>query len=123
MQVKTVMTFAKPIAWIALGLVASVGFLPLLARPTSAQSTRINPLEDFKPQDGSRDIFSGSSNGQMGGMLDLIHRANMGNLRNSADFKADQQQGITDAAAQFRARQLELLRQPQPTTTPASPTP
>ncbi len=124
MHVKTTIAFAKPAARIALGLVASVGFLSLfLARPTLAQTPTVNPLQDFKPQDGSRDIFSNSSGGQMGGILDLIHRANLGNIRNSAEFKAEQQQGLNDAAAQFRARQLELLRQSQPTPAPASPMP
>lgn len=43
--------------------------------------------------------------------FELIHRANLGGGRSMSDFRQQQQQNFNDAAAEFRARQQELLRQ------------
>ncbi|MCS6813932.1 MAG: hypothetical protein NZ772_10250 [Cyanobacteria bacterium] len=89
-----------------------------LASSTVAQTTQ-QPLEEFtRPQEAGRDPF-GSRNGGAG-FFDLIHRANLGGLKNSAEFRQEQRQNIDNAAADFRARQLELLR--QQTTQPAAST-
>ncbi len=66
----------------------------------------VNPLEDFQGQN-EVDPFTGSNSGFS--MFDIIHRANLGL---DGEFDRDgHARDLNDAAADFRARQLELLRQ------------
>jgi len=98
---------------------------PLLAQ------TDLAPLQEFtRPQEAGRDPFS--SNGGGSGVLDLIHRATLGGLKDNAQFQQEQRQNLNTAASDFRSRQLELIRSQQspssqqtstpvaPVTTPAS---
>jgi hypothetical protein len=113
-------------------LFSSLALLIGIASPMLAQTTQTRPLEEFtRPQEAGRDPFTGN-NGS--GMFDLIHRANLGGLKDNAQFQQEQRQNLNNAASDFRSRQLELLRSPQqspqlgtstgtsaePVTTPAS---
>ncbi|WP_199248921.1 hypothetical protein [[Phormidium] sp. ETS-05] len=51
--------------------------------------------------------------------FDFIHRANLGAGVDMRQFMLQQDENLNDAAAQFRARQLELLRQDPETVSPA----
>ncbi len=51
--------------------------------------------------------------------FDFIHRANLGGSVDMRQFMQQQDENLNDAAAQFRARQLELLRQDPETVSPA----
>lgn len=105
-----------------LSMVVGAGTVLWLAQPTLAQVTNAQPLQEFKPQEANRDPFSSNGSGQASGVLDLIHRANFGNIRSISDFNTDQEQNLSDAAAKFRAQQLERLRsQPQPQNPAATP--
>ncbi|OLP16001.1 hypothetical protein BST81_23365 [Leptolyngbya sp. 'hensonii'] len=99
---------------ITVSLIMGTGLILPFSSSLLAQSTPgSQPLQDFKPQEENRDIFSGKGAGQNSGLFDFIHRANMGNIRSNTEFQADTTQNLNDAAAQFRAQQLRLLQQQQ----------
>ena len=88
---------------VALGLVSSV----------SAQAVNNSqPLSGsgFGNSDGSSDPFS-SRGDQSSGVMGLIHRAMQGQTKGADEFRAEQDESLDSAAAQFRARQQELLKQ------------
>lgn len=108
-----------------LALAAVVGVItPLfLSQASLAQSAdAIQPLQEFKPQESqNRDPFSGLNGGQ-NGVFDIIHRAQMGNLKPMNEFNSEQRINLDNAAAEFRSRQLKLIRSRQqtPALTPAT---
>jgi len=84
----------------------------LIPQPSWAQNTttNANPLEDLNPQENTNP-FSARDQGQaMNGIMDLMHRAQMGNIRSSSEYSTEQNQNLNDAAAKFRQRQLEMIR-------------
>lgn len=102
--------------------VSTVGFACLLM-PTSswAQATvDPNPLQDLN-QEQNRDPFSrGNDEDAYGGIMQLMHRAQMGTIRSTNEFYTEQDRSLNDAAAQFRQRQLERIQnqnQAQPANT------
>ncbi|KAM3091814.1 hypothetical protein ACKFKG_24065 [Phormidesmis sp. 146-35] len=92
----------------SLGIVA-------IAHPTFAQTapatTTIDPFKDTQSSDALSNLFNNRSDstGATTGVFDLIQRITSGT--NQGDFRAQQQQNLDDAAAQFRAQQQKLLRQ------------
>lgn len=114
MKVKSILLSTKPVNWFAFSLLAGMGMM--FSQPAFAQTETVRPLEGFQTLDGGSDIFSNSSGGR--GMLDLIHRAQMGTIRNSSEFSLDQQTNINSEALDFRTRQrreLEMRRNVAPT--------
>lgn len=104
----------------AIGIGLALAVFPFgMPESAVAQVGTVNPLDDFKPQD-NRDPFSNTGNSQ-GGMLDIIHRANLGNSRSINDYSQEQQENLNSAAAVFRAKQLERLRTTGTTPTNAIP--
>ncbi|MDX2213172.1 MAG: hypothetical protein SFY66_07770 [Oculatellaceae cyanobacterium bins.114] len=95
-------------------------------QPASAQPTTADTLQQT-PQSGeySSDPFSGTGNGQMNSVFDLIHRASQGGIRSMSEVQQEQRENISSEAVEFRNRQMELLRQQnQPessNTTPSTP--
>ncbi|HEY9864457.1 MAG TPA: hypothetical protein V6D21_09815 [Candidatus Obscuribacterales bacterium] len=87
-----------------------------------AQSTSVNPLQEFQRSDNP-DPLSGENSGRT--MLDIIHNSRLGGF--NIDYEAvgnQQRQNIQDAAAQFREKQRLLLQQPEviePATDPTNP--
>jgi len=78
----------------------------------------------FPNADGSSDPFSNRGEGQASGVMDLIHRAMQGSSKGAAEFNAEQGASLDSAAAQFRAKQQELLRQSSPpSVAPVVPSP
>jgi len=117
MQPQTQLASPRFQARIALGLLVGVALIPcLLPQATLAQTAgAVQPLEDFQTKDGGSDLFSDRSGNGASGLFDLMHRAAFGGMRSADDFGAEQQQNLNDAAAQFRAQQLQRLKQPQNT--------
>ncbi|GHV45657.1 hypothetical protein FACS189492_2970 [Clostridia bacterium] len=66
----------KLILVLAASLSLSALLIPQVAK---AQSTDVNPLQDFQPQEG--DPFSSRNENPTGSLFDLIHRAQLGNSR------------------------------------------
>lgn len=97
---------------LAVSYSVSIGFASLLmAKPSWAQATvDPNPLQDLN-QEQNRDPFSRSNDEDAyGGIMELMHRAQLGNIRSTSEFSTEQNRSLNDAAAQFRKRQLEMIR-------------
>lgn len=99
---------------IILSILASTGVTTcLLASPSFAQSNIYNvsgearPEDTFKTQEGSDPFSTNSDNSSV---FNLIHRAQMGNLRDMSDFNSEQRQSIQSAADKFRQQQLDRIR-------------
>ncbi|VXD15902.1 hypothetical protein [Planktothrix paucivesiculata] len=95
---------------------AVIGVLGLTSA-SFAQSTSVNPLQEFQRSDNP-DPLSGENSGKT--MLDIIHNSRLGGF--NIDYEAvgnQQRQNIQDAAAQFREKQ-RLLLQPPEITEPAT---
>ncbi|HIK54773.1 MAG TPA: hypothetical protein IGS37_06390 [Synechococcales cyanobacterium M55_K2018_004] len=105
----------------AVGLVgmSQVAIAQFSSSPTGAASDLQSPRE------GTTDPFSSQGGGNMNTMLDLIHRANFGQIRSPEQFRQDQRNQINSEAENFRNAQQRLLQQQQqspsatPVTTPA----
>ena len=94
-----------------LGVVASLSLCSLLIpQDAKAQSTDVNPLQDFQPQEG--DPFSSRNDNPTGSLFDLIHRAQLGNSRSVEEFNTDKNQSLNDAAAEFRKKQQQRIQTP-----------
>ncbi len=106
----------------AIAVLTGVAIVPALSPSALAQSAPPNAIQDLQTQDGPRDPFSNRGNPQ-GGLYDLIHQAQMGNLRNIQDFNADQQEVLDDETIRFRAAQQERLKQQQQGAPSTSATP
>lgn len=114
---------AKSLNGLVLRTLVGIGVASLLVlpQPSWAEPAQVNPLQDFDTQQNS-DPFSGSNtNGNEEdsfGVFDLIHRAQMGNVRTLQDYSTDQNENLDAAAAQFRELQRKRI-QGQPRTSPA----
>ena len=109
-----------------LGIVASMSFvsllIPQLAKAQSTpvnSSTRVNPLQDFQPQEG--DPFSSRNDNPTGSLFDLIHRAQLGNARSAEEFNTEKNQSLNDAAAEFRKKQQQRIQAPSQAGTVTNP--
>lgn len=100
----------------AMAALAAIGLAPVflpqvgLAQETSPDS--IQPLDNF--QDGFSNPneinpFTGSSTGGFD-VFDILHRARFDRGRTAQEFLSEQDALLSDDAAAFRARQLELIR-------------
>jgi hypothetical protein len=104
---------------------ASISFSLLVPQLSWAQTTPTtttnNALEDLEQQ--NRNPFSSHSDdgNAMNGIMDLMHRAQMGNIRSINEYSAEQDRSLNDAASQFRQKQLQMIRnQNQKSANPAN---
>jgi hypothetical protein len=91
---------------VALGLTAGCA---VLAAPAIAQTadTQANPLADFQTQ--NNDPFSGQSDATHS-MMNLMQRVMQGDRPDAATFAATQKENMNDAMANFRAKQMQLIK-------------
>ncbi|AFZ32887.1 hypothetical protein Glo7428_4445 [Gloeocapsa sp. PCC 7428] len=106
---------------ILLGTAAGVITTFLLPSASLAQVTNsADPQEIFR-RERNNDPFSSQNTNDSFGMFDLIHRAQMGTMRDPYEYANEQNQNINSAAEAFRARQRQLMQQPsQQQATPAN---
>lgn len=114
MKTKLENASAKPFTGLALTFLMSFGAAGVLAQPTVAQVTNpqvtnVDPFADTQANDGLSGLFNNRNDGSTSSVFDLMQRIMSGGA-NSADFQAQQQQNLNDAAAEFRAKQQQLLR-------------
>jgi len=110
---------------IMLGTVAGVGLALLLPKPSLAQVTNsADPQEIFR-RERNNDPFSSQNTDDSWGMFDLIHRAQLGTMRDPNEYANEQNQNINSAADAFRERQRQLMQQSnqQQQVTPANSAP
>jgi hypothetical protein len=70
-----------------------------------------------------RDPFSRASNGDASGLMQLINQYQINGKNNDANYADTQREQLNSATADFRARQLQSLRQQRnKQTTPVKPT-
>ena len=104
-----------------LGTAAAVSLGFLLPQPSWADTaSEANPLKDFERQSTNDPFAVDTEQDSFGGVYDLIHRAQRGNIRSADDFSTEQNQSLDEAAAGFRAKQRQLI-QGQPQATPVNP--
>lgn len=105
---------------------ASISFSLLMLQPTWAQTTTTtnsnNALDDLNSQQNTNPFSSHNDDGNaMNGIMGLMHRAQMGNIRSTSEYSAEQNRSLNDAASQFRQKQLQMLRnQNQNSANPAN---
>ena len=106
-----------PIARLVLGTIAGIGFSLILAQPSRAgEPVGPNPLQDANPlEQNDSNPFSRNSNGAAS-VFDLINRITLSNGRSAEDYSSEQNENLTDAVAQFRAKQQTRLQGKTPTT-------
>lgn len=94
------------------GLLSLLGAGALLLFPVAAMAQTADSLQ----QSGNSDVDStfGDSDGL--NMFEMMHRAQQGQIRTSSEFSQDQQQSISNEAADFRTRQQEAYQQQHPGT-------
>jgi hypothetical protein len=80
--------------------------LTLLPTVSLAQSN-----SGFGNAGDSRDPFSRANSGDTSGLMELINRAQAGSRRNDSEYSRGQQEQIDSATEDFRARQIQALRQ------------
>lgn len=95
-----------------IGLVSIPSISPCFAQTTDNSN---NAIKDLKTNDNP-DVFSNRDQGQ--GVFDMLHRYRMRNKKNMSEFSQEQNQMILDEAAQFRAKQRQLIQQSDKQETP-----
>ena len=110
-----------PIARLVLGTVAGIGISLTLVHPSRAgEPVGANPLQDLNPLDrNNSDPFSRTNSDGASSVFNLIHRLTLGNNRSTEDFSSEQNENLTDAVAQFRAKQQSRLQGQTPGQAPA----
>ena len=108
-------TVKSPQKFIFSALASMSLFSLLIPQLAKAQSTDVNPLQDFQPQQG--DPFSSRNDNPTGSLFDLIHRAQLGNSRSAEEFNTDKNQSLNDAATEFRKKQQQRIQAPNQAAT------
>jgi hypothetical protein len=80
------------------------------AQPSTDQA---NPLTDFQNPNGAADPFNNRGGDANSSMLQLMQRLMQQGSTSPTEFRAAQQENLTDAAAMFRAKQQARLKQLQ----------
>jgi len=91
---------------------SAVALLPATSRAQRSDDAQADVFPTSEPGNG----FGGSSFSP----FDLIHRATLGTLRDSREFRRDAARNLNDAAAEFRRQQMERLQNP-PAAAPEAP--
>ncbi len=94
---------------VALGVTAGCA---VLVAPATAQTAdpQANPLADFQTQ--NNDPFSGQSDASSS-MINLMQRVMQSDRPDAATFAATQRENMNDAMANFRAKQMQLIKAKQ----------
>ena len=93
---------------VAMGITSIL--LPQAASAIPPEANQSNqPIQDFLSPQNERDTFSSGPGDGSFSVFNLIHRAQMGNLRDMGEFSEEQSKNISDAAARFRLEQQRQL--------------
>lgn len=113
MKITNIVSVGKPFTKIAINfsIATALGVTGLIL-PVQAQFSDDPQSVDNLPTNEIDSLTGGSFN-----PLELIHRANLNNKRNSATFILDTEQNLNDAAADFRRQQQQLLNNSNSATT------
>lgn len=106
MKIPRILSAQIVLATMAVGVASLVFSTPSLAQVTNGA----NPQEIFN-RERNQDPFSSRNTDDSWGMFDLIHRAQMGTMRDPYEYANEQNQNINSAADAFRERQRQLMQQ------------
>ncbi len=99
---------------LALFTLAGLGIASAAAQPSNAQ-IGFPSNQTTNPQNydtNSSDPFNqGVEQGNFGGIMNLIHRANLGGGAYNPEFVTEQSQQLDEAAAAFRRKQQQQIQQ------------
>ena len=113
MKITKIVSLGKPFTKIAINLsIATALGVAGFILPAQAQFSDDPQRVDNLPTNEIDSLTGGSFN-----PLELIHRANLNNKRNSATFILDTEQNLNDAAAEFRRQQQQLWNNSNSATT------
>lgn len=93
---------------VAMGIASTLLPQPASALPPDGNQSN-QPIQDFLSPQNERDTFSSGPGDGSFSVFNLIHRAQMGNLRDMGEFSEEQSKNISDAAARFRLEQQRQL--------------
>ncbi|GEM_PF-7088552 len=77
--------------------------------PARAQSTSVDPLEDFRSTDDSSNPFEASGGNAQNSIFDLIHQMQLRNGGSIEDFNRQRQEDIRNQAETFRTLQRQQI--------------
>lgn len=92
------------VSLLAVGAIACVG-----VSPARAQSTDVDPLEDFRTTDDSSSPFEGSGSNAQGSIFQLIHQMQLRNGGTIEDFNRQRHENIQNQAETFRVLQRQRI--------------
>jgi hypothetical protein len=92
---------------VAMGITSTVLPQPASALPPEGNQSN-QPIQDFLSPN-ERDTFSSGPGDGSFSVFNLIHQAQLGNLRDMGDYSQEQSKNISDAAARFRLEQQQRL--------------
>jgi hypothetical protein len=105
---------------LALSLLAGLGIAIAAAQPGFAQNSA-DLLKDPNQGDSLNNLFNNRGDGSNSAIFDLIQRISNPTL-DPAAFRQQQRENLNSAAAEFRAKQRQLLQQQgQPQVAPVTP--
>jgi hypothetical protein len=103
LDLKTMMKTSSILAVSSLILGCALTLLPTVSLAQSAGG--------FGNNGDSRDPFNRAAGGDTSGLMQLINQAQAGARRNDSEYSRGQQEQIDSATEDFRARQIQALRQ------------
>ena len=90
---------------VAMGITSTLLPQPASALPPGSEQ----PIQGITSQQNERDTFSSGPGDGSFSVFNLIHQAQLGNLRDMGEFSEEQSKNISDAAARFRLEQQRQL--------------
>ncbi len=102
-------------------LISSLRVQPSQAEPVPTPAQQVDPLQDLRNSDRSSDPFSRANQGDNFGLMDLMRNAIKNSNRSSDGFSpGSQDENLDSAAAQFRAKQQQIILQQQAQPAPSA---
>ncbi|MGB3494456.1 MAG: hypothetical protein WBA57_17140 [Elainellaceae cyanobacterium] len=80
-----------------------------VSSPVRAQSTTVDPLEDFRSADDSSNPFEASGGNAQNSIFEMIHQMQLRNGGSLEDFNRQRNEDIQTQAETFRTRQRQQI--------------
>lgn len=100
-----------PQSLVRFGLAAAVAVAPLALAQSSVAQERVRTETAEETISGPQNSNPFSSESGAGGLLELMQQLNRGPTQSWSEFNANQREHLGNEASDFRARQLELIKQ------------
>jgi hypothetical protein len=94
----------------------------LLFGCTAALVPSVTLAQSFGNSGDNRDPFNRAATGDTAGLMQLINQAQLSGKANDPNYISGQRDQLNSATEDFRARQLQVLRERAKKTNPVTPT-